>query len=403
MKWTRGFGSTINHNNYKNFEEVLNHLVCNSTSICAHRAVHYIFDSYCESSLKASERNRRHTSIIRLARIASHTPIPVQMDKFWGCNANKVELQHYASDYIINNFHQISESDVIVSGIIDNENLTPAKLISCGNSVIEIPALQLKIEEADMRLIPHAYWLLSWSSKIVIVSNDTDVLCLLLYYAEEFFNKGMEQLWLRVGVSASRRFIPVHILAQRLGSDKCRCILKAHIGSGCDYLSKVGTKCGAMKAYPETHLNTFAESDSITKQEVDKAEAFLVQCYQVGTSETSFDSLRYNYLKNRHCVLQLPPTSTTIRDGHILRWWYLTRYSMSLLNINSWSKSPLDNGWEMSNSGSYLPSKHLYLLPDVFSSRCSCKNGCRNKRCGCKKFNTLCTDYCACSSCENKS
>ena len=204
MSFTRGFGSTINHNNYKNFEEVLNHLVCNSTSICAHRAVHYIFYSYCEPSLKASERNRRHTSIITLARIDSRTPIPVQMDKFWGCNANKVKFQHYASDYIINNFHQISESDVIVSGIIDNENLTPAKHISCGNSVIEIPALQLKIEEADMRLIPHAYWLLSWSSKIVVVSNDTDVICLLLYYAEEIFNKGMEQLWLHVGVSASR-------------------------------------------------------------------------------------------------------------------------------------------------------------------------------------------------------
>ena len=75
-----------------------------------------------------------------------------------------------------------------------------------------------------------------------------------------------------------------------------------------------------------------------------------------------------------------------------IRWWYLTRFPMSLLTINSW-RSSIDSGWEISDSGNYLLAKHLHLLPDAFSSRCSCKS-CENRRCGCKRFNALCLMQC---------
>ena len=403
MSFTRSFGSTINHNEFNTFREVMDYLTSISVSICRHHSVHYILDSYCDPSLKSSERNRRNASFIKLASIDSQTPIPVQMDKFWGCDQNKVLFQQYASNFLTSNFQTYSQSEVVVSGVIHDDNSTPAKLATSESVVLDIPALQLRIEEADMRLIPHVHWLLSTSSKVVVISNDTDVLCLLLFYADKFFKDGMTELWLRVGVASSRRFIPVHILAHRLGSDACRTILKAHIGSGCDYLSRVATKCGALKATPEQYLGSFAESDSLSYAEIINAENYLVHACQAGSSAETFDMLRVGYLKKRHCVLQLPPTSFSIRYGHIPRWWYLTKYSMSLLMVNSWDKSPLDYGWKISESGNYLPVKYLNLLPDVFSSRCSCTADCSTRKCSCKKWNTFCSDYCACSACKNKS
>ena len=54
----------------------------------------------------------------------------------------------------------------------------------------------------------------------------------------------------------------------------------------------------------------------------------------------------FSKIDSRHCVLQLPQSSSIIRDGHIIRWWYFTRLPMSLLTINSW-RSSIDSWWEM--------------------------------------------------------
>ena len=64
-----------------------------------------------------------------------------------------------------------------------------------------------------------------------ILSNDTDVLELLLYYINEFISNGLSKLWMKFGNGDSSRFILWHLLASKLAPIACFVIIvKAHIG-----------------------------------------------------------------------------------------------------------------------------------------------------------------------------
>ena len=67
------------------------HTLWNSIkSTCAFKQLDVIYDSYIESSLKERERQRRVAfDIIEYLDIDLSTPLPVQMDKFWGSSRNK--------------------------------------------------------------------------------------------------------------------------------------------------------------------------------------------------------------------------------------------------------------------------------------------------------------------------
>ena len=51
-------------------------------------------------------------------------------------------------------------------------------------------------------------------ARIIVLSNDTDVVILLLYYFEKFSDAGLHELWIRYGTQDKTRFIPIHILAK---------------------------------------------------------------------------------------------------------------------------------------------------------------------------------------------
>lgn len=233
------------------------------------------------------------------------------------------------------------------------------------------------------------------------MANDTDVLALLLFYVKQFNAKGMEELWLLVGTSTKKRFIPVHTLAERLGEDMSRCVLKAHLGTGCDYLSKMCTKRAMLQASPDKYLLEFAEEDHLSCDEITDAEAYLVQCCRSGTVCKTFDELRLEHIKKKNSVLSLPPTSYSVVNGHITRWWFVQRLCSTLLLPTPWIGNPMHFGWELSSEGELLPVKHLNPLPETFSKRCGCKESCSTKRCSCRKNNTFCSDYCGCNSCTN--
>ena len=56
--------------------------------------------------------------------------------------------------------------------------------------------LDVHIEEADVRMIPHA--LNCGASREVILSKDTDVMVLGLYYWNLLKGHGLKELWIRV-------------------------------------------------------------------------------------------------------------------------------------------------------------------------------------------------------------
>jgi hypothetical protein len=109
-----------------------------------------------------------------------------------------------------------------------------------------------------MRIIPHAMHAVKQGKKhIIVLSSDTDVFILLMFYCSELNANGLEELWVKAGVGDSTRCIPIHILSKKIGRSLCQVVPAVHTLTGCDYTSKVVTKHAALMANPEMHLKDF--------------------------------------------------------------------------------------------------------------------------------------------------
>ena len=69
----------------------------------------------------------------------------------------------------------------------------------------------------------------------------------------------VSKIWMKFGILERQAHIPVHQLAEILGTQKPRALLKAHILTRCDVTSKIGSKTAAFKACPEKYLHDFGE------------------------------------------------------------------------------------------------------------------------------------------------
>ena len=86
-------------------------------------------------------------------------------------------------------------------------------LLSCQSltegCLISSSELDLTIEEADVRLVPHAIHATQTGAKrLVILSGDTNVIILALYFNTDLKTNGLSELWMRAGVGDSTRYIP---------------------------------------------------------------------------------------------------------------------------------------------------------------------------------------------------
>ena len=184
------------------------------------------------------------------------------------------------------------------------------------------------------------------------------------------------------------------------------CKLNAHIGTGCDYLSKIGTKLGALNAIPEKFLIDFSIGQTFDERQIEACERYLVNVLKNNASEANFDELRCSQYRKNDSVFDLPPTSHSIVKGHIPRWHYIVKKLSNLLNLEYEWPDPVDHGWKCENA-ELLPEKHLFLIPKNLFVTCNCKvaninQRCRN-RCACKKLRSSCTEYCGCENdCSNK-
>ena len=115
-------------------------------------------------------------------------------------------------------------------------------------------------EEADTRIVPHVYWAAkNGATRIAILSNDTDVVFLLLRFMAEFASIGLCLLWVRFGVGEKTRLIPIHTLLVTLGADMCRVLIRIHILTWRDATSRIRTKHTAMIVDTITALKDFGE------------------------------------------------------------------------------------------------------------------------------------------------
>ena len=171
----------------------------------------------------------------------------------------------------------------------------PAKSSAECFSSIEIQLLSLQQEmEADMRIIPHLYWALNFEyDTFVVLANDTDVLILLLRYCAIFLRMKLKNLYIKIGTGTSTRYLAVHELAYILGDKQCRNLLKAHIATGCDWLSNLGTKSNAL--HKVDLLNSFGENDVIDNDLINATEEYLMSVLtRKDVSFKTFDEYIYH-------------------------------------------------------------------------------------------------------------
>ena len=389
------------------------------------KSFHVVFDSYIQGSIKGPERHKRAAGgAIHLARVRENTPMPKQLDKFWKSAGNKILLQDFASSKMTE-LSQQNDITLLLSGQVKEDGYqnycTNAILVNPGYH--EIPELASDLDEADMRLIQHVKWHLQMypaCNAVCVESNDSDVVVLLLFYFSDFKSLGLQKMWIHYGKGKKIGYLPLHDLFDKMGHQFCRALLKCHLGTGCDYLSKIGTKKSALAANPKQNLSSFGEPVNLTEEQISEAEEYLVDVYSgvrtikaakkssklVQRSERakSFDDLRFSEYRKKVSALLLPPTSHSIRNAHIRRWFYLYKRMSSLLQ-DHWdcvTYNPTMYGWKMIDAELY-PEKGLNLLPDKLCKTCSCKTGCKNKRCHCVKNGSHCSqEYCQCVNCVNR-
>ena len=115
-------------------------------------------------------------------KIERTTPLPIQMETFLPSNKNKARLESLIhQDAMLYPLNECT-SNVFVSAFDQShgENLRCFNLAE--GLVAAVPDLDLKIEEADLRVILHAFHAAQTGTKrIVVLSQDTDVLVLCLH------------------------------------------------------------------------------------------------------------------------------------------------------------------------------------------------------------------------------
>ena len=119
--------------------------------------------------------------------------------------------------------------------------------------------LKSSIEEADSRFTQRLIEAAKCESqRVVVISNDTDVIVYCLTCENKCRVNGCKEIWVRFGAGEKNMGIPIHVLANQLEDHlSSLIILKTHLVTGCDVASKIGTKPSAMKNNPEIFLEDF--------------------------------------------------------------------------------------------------------------------------------------------------
>ena len=199
------------------------------------------------------------------------------MEKYWACNRNKEISQLISWPFFIENASENSKC-LTLSGIIRDSDTSNG--IQCvqykDRKTSNKENLDKPILEADLRIILHIEdSVQSKKTRVVVLSNGTDVSVLVLYFMEYFTSIDLKELWIQFGTGQKKRFIPVHKLSCKLGPRVCSNLFKAHILSCSDTTRKISTKTAAIKCGQIDYVDNFGLEYSM-KSQFENAEKYFV-------------------------------------------------------------------------------------------------------------------------------
>ncbi len=257
-----------------------------------HGRCDYVFDIYTgEPSIKYQEHERRSTApSIVLTEITPESPLS-QMANFWPSQQNKLMLEQLIYKHVSVLAKDLPHPTVVGQLSMQGDDWPCTSLYKDNRTVL--PELYSQLDEADLRLVLHAFDCAKAGYKTcVVLSNDTDVAVALLYHYPTLKEAGLSELWMRGGRGKTVRYIPLHILHERPGQDVCNVLPALHCLTGCDATSKVGTKKASLKAQPTQLLRNFGREMTITPETKADAEKFLVLVLSETSQFSSFSHLR---------------------------------------------------------------------------------------------------------------
>ena len=140
-----------------------------------------------------------------------------------------------------------------------------------------------------------------------------------------FFQHGIEELWVRAGMGDTTRYVPLHILFQRLGGSLCAVLPAVHSLTGYDIHQQSGYKKAALKAEPQKH---FGSSPSLSPPILKNAELYLIKVLNPRSDASNFSEFQAellhltkgSYLHNLHLTSQriLPHIKRSFYDAYTI-------------------------------------------------------------------------------------
>ena len=378
-------------------------------------AIVLVFDRYDNLlSIKHMERQHRGDEQRASHVIAENHQVP-NYRKFMKNSGNKAALAKFVSDYLIASKHYLLKDDqlLILAGGFDDGEVV--KLVR-NSTVSEIPSLFTSQEEADTRLILHSINLSQNFERIIIQSDDTNVLVLLLYYT----SIGMldSTVYMHAGHSTQytqrERFIPINTIMESLGHELCRNLPAVHALTGCDSTStlfRIGKRIvyaqlgELIKTHP-IELTHFGLTENVD-DDVDAARSYILPMYASNKKNSmTLDKFRYILASTTDkSAAHLPPTEDSFRQ-HALRARYQTAVWCQSHLPNPVLCNPIGNGWRLCDDNQSL--EPVFYLKDMapveirdishmFCTDAACSSG---KMCTCARNGLTCIDICACNSFE---
>ena len=373
-------------------------------------SIHFCCDDYGEVTIKSVHSAKRYD--LEGAKgydIADHyqTPSP---DTFFPLAENKQRLLAYLCENwsAFKYLPDLGTKSLILGGGF--ESIDTTVMIRNGQT-FPIAELESTQPEADTRIILHAIYCAQKQGMdcIIIMSNDTDVIVMLIYYGNTLL-KCVPELWIN---SALDTYLPIHEIVNSLGPQQCRVLPFIHSISGRDTTSfpyNTGKKAWLV-ASGNTDVSALValgeETNDVTEEVTNQARQLVLEVYsrkQDDFSGSDLCSLRmYKFLNSKSVLMKvLPPTEDAFLL-HLKRAAYATIVDKNAHRPKPNLPSVEGYGWSLE----LTEPEHVLLPTPVPSTRppwptqmpqthkCGCVKGC-GPNCSCRRNGLECYIGCRC-------
>lgn len=149
--------------------------------------------------------------------------------QFLRAGGNKASLADFVSQYVLNHAQeQLPEGKSVV--LAGGFSIGKLVMVVREYGVSECDVLHSNQEETDTQIVVHAVSLSNDHTRLIIRCDDTDVLMILAYS----YSKGVlaDQVYMYKRHSGKERYILVHEIVKKLGSDVCECLRAVYALTG---------------------------------------------------------------------------------------------------------------------------------------------------------------------------